>query len=169
MHQGSRNILIYCIFAMLTRIVMWTSLGDFSESSLTHSLFINAIFPSLIIYFKTVLKACVNPQCLVLFMSFQKSNKTLFSSRTCFYTSIFKLYLVLTCSRAANKYTAIKIGVKEVWPLFIKWIVYKKIRCPGITKRSRTWADLLFTPTIKKIKNSVKLFNYRIRFLFILI
>lgn len=47
------------------------------------------------------------------------------------------------------------MGVKDVCPLFIKWIVYKKIKCPGITKRSRTWADLLFTPTIKikKLKN----------------
>lgn len=62
--------------------------------------------------------------------------------------------LILTCSRAANKYTAIKMGVNEVCPLFIKWMVYKNIRCPGITKRSRTWADLLFTPTIKKKKKS---------------
>lgn len=29
-------------------------------------------------------------------------------------------------------------------------MVYKKIKCPGITKRRRTWADLLFIPVIQK-------------------
>lgn len=116
-------------------------------------------------YFRTVLKTCINPYLLVLFMRCQKSDKHNFLKKP-----DFQLVLVLTCNRAANKYTAIKIGVKEVWPLFIKWIVYKKIRCPGITKRSRTWADLLFTPTIKKKKSKFSyVFNYYIRFLLILI
>lgn len=98
-----------------------------------------------------MLKASIKPQLLVAFMRFKipEKKKFFFFENLILYKHL-PVVLILTCSRAANKYTAIKMGVKEVCPLFIKWIVYKKIRCPGITKRSRTWADLLFTPMIKK-------------------
>lgn len=129
-------------------------------------------FVEIISYFRAVLKASTKPYLSVPCMKFQMPGKKIISFKNLILYKNFPVVLILTCSRAANKYTAIKMGVKEVCPLFIKWIVYKKIRCPGITKRSRTWADLLFTPTIKKkkkksIQSSVKLFNYYIRFLFI--
>lgn len=58
-------------------------------------------------------------------------------------------YTWLTWIREADKKVTVKRALGKVWPPFIRWMAYKKISWPGMTKRSRTWADRWFAPAIK--------------------
>lgn len=38
-----------------------------------------------------------------------------------------------------------KVDVMAVWPPCRRWMVYRKMRCPGTTRMTRTLADLELT------------------------
>lgn len=57
----------------------------------------------------------------------------------------------LTWIREADKKAKVKRGLGKVWPPFIKWMVCMKINWPGMTKRSRIWAERWFAPAMTKL------------------
>ena len=56
----------------------------------------------------------------------------------------------LTWISDADKKATVKSGLGKVWPPLIRWMACKKTSWPGMTRRSRTWADRWFAPAITK-------------------
>lgn len=56
----------------------------------------------------------------------------------------------LTCTKEADKKVTVKRRLGNVCPPFMRWMAFRKRSWPGMTNRSRIWADRLFAPGVTK-------------------
>lgn len=56
----------------------------------------------------------------------------------------------LTWISDADRKETVNSGLGKVWPPLIRWMACKKTSWPGMTRRSRTWADRWFAPAMAK-------------------